>query len=299
MRTMPGRLRHLPEGLARACDALDELWERHSTQRRLAALLIGVFLASLAVVELGRRGALPEVVAQRVSGSHFAALEVAFTLLLIMEVVGLVFGITRSVADAVGKQFEILALILLRQSFKELAHLPEPVVWQDAGAVVPKILSDAVGALAIFVVLGFYYRLQQHRRITRDEEEQTSFLRAKKLIALLLLVSLAAIGVEDTWRVLATGGASTFFEAFYTLLIFADVLIVLISLRYSTRFPVVFRYFGFAVATVLARLALSAPRFIDAGLGLGAALFALALTLAYNVFAPVLHQEAEAADSPP
>jgi hypothetical protein len=52
----------------------------------------------------------------------------------------------------------------------------------------------------------------------------------------------------------------------------------LISLRYNISFPVVFRYFGFAVATVLIRLALTAPRVIDAALGVVATLFAIALT---------------------
>ena len=77
--------------------------------------------------------------------------------------------------------------------------------------------------------------------------------------------------------------ADDYFEIFYTLLIFADVLIVLISMRYSIAYPVVFRYFGFAVATVLIRLALTAPRFIDAGLGIVAALFAVGLTWVYNL----------------
>jgi hypothetical protein len=80
----------------------------------------------------------------------------------------------------------------------------------------------------------------------------------------------------------AAGASPSFFEIFYTLLIFADVMIVLISLRYSVAFPVVFRYFGFAVATVLIRLALTAPRVVDAGPGVMATLFAIALTWVYN-----------------
>jgi len=80
----------------------------------------------------------------------------------------------------------------------------------------------------------------------------------------------------------------SFFEVFYTVLIFADVLIVLISLRYSVAYPVVFRYFGFAVATVMIRLALTAPRVVDAGLGVVATLFAIALTWVYNRSVPTI-----------
>jgi hypothetical protein len=64
--------------------------------------------------------------------------------------------------------------------------------------------------------------------------------------------------------------------------IFADVMIVLISLRHTVAYPVVFRYFGFAVATVMIRLALTAPRVVNAGLGVAATVFAIALTWLYN-----------------
>jgi len=49
--------------------------------------------------------------------------------------------------------------------------------------------------------------------------------------------------------------------------------------------PIVFRTIGFAVATVLIRLALTAPRFIDAGLGITAAVFVVALTWIFNLSA--------------
>ena len=137
-------------------------------------------------------------------------------------------------------------------------------------------------ALVIFALLVIYFRMQTHQPISRDPDDQSSFVGAKKLIALALLTSLAVISAEVVWAWFFTGEEISFFETFYTPLIFADVLIVLISLRYSVAYPVVFRYFGFAVATVLVRLALTAPRVVDAGLGVVATVFALALTWVYN-----------------
>ena len=108
-------------------------------------------------------------------------------------------------------------------------------------------------------------------------------MATKKLISLLLLVGLVVIAIDIGLRSGASWHATEeYFQVFYTLLIFADVLVVLISLRYSTAFPVVFRYFGFAVATVLIRVALTAPRVVDAALGITATLFALGLTWVYN-----------------
>jgi len=136
--------------------------------------------------------------------------------------------------------------------------------------------------LVIFALLVVYFNMQTHQPISRDPDDQSSFVGAKKLIALALLGSLLIIAAEVVWAWVSTGQEHSFFEIFYTILIFADVLIVLISLRYSVAYPVVFRYFGFAVATVLIRLALTAPRVVDAGLGVVATLFAIALTWVYN-----------------
>jgi len=253
----------------------------------VATLLVVVFLVGLIVIEANRHGWLPAGLAEHVPDRHWYASLASFTLLLLAEVISLVLALASSVSSAVGKQLEIMSLILVRQSFKELTYFDEPVVWDtvtgEVGTRVLYILSDAVGALVIFGLLAVYTRCQRHPEFTRDDAERASFVATKKLVSLVLLAGLALIAVDVgahsglTWE-----ATEHYFEVFYTLLIFADVLVVLISLRYSTAYPVVFRYFGFAVATVLIRLALTAPRFVDAGLGIVAALFALALTWVYN-----------------
>jgi hypothetical protein len=275
-------------------DRLEQWWGRVATRKRIATGLIWVFLLGLVVIEAKRRGWLPTAIADEVPDKHYFAILVAFTLLLVAEVIDLVFALARSVATAVGKQLEIMSLILIRQSFKELTYLEEPIVWTEVNGEVAHrvlfILSDSIGAVLIFALLALYTRLQAHRPITRDADDQANFIASKKLIALVLLVSLAVIGA-DWVSAQFTGTASHgFFEVFYTLLIFADVLIVLTSLRYNISYPVVFRYFGFAVATIMIRLALTAPRFIDAALGVGATLFSIALTWAYNRTAPALRE---------
>ncbi len=280
---MPG---HLVSRTERLFDHLRDRWEKLATQRRLATALVIVFGVGLLLVELRRLGWLPLELSQRLPSNHFEAILLPFTLLLLAEVISLVFAIAESVASAVGKQLEIMSLILIRQSFKELTFFPEPIVWDTTSGEITRrvlfILSDAVGALVIFGLLVVYFRLQTHQPISEDPDERSSFVAAKKLIAVLLLVSLAVIAAEVSWLWIAVGEEHSFFEIFYTLLIFADVLIVLISLRYSTAYHVAFRYFGFAVATVMIRLALTAPRVVDAGLGVAATLFAIALTWVYN-----------------
>ena len=100
------------------------------------------------------------------------------------------------------------------------------------------ILSDASGALIIFGLLVVYFKMQTHQPISRDPDDQSSFVGAKKLIVLALLTSLAIIAADVVWTWATAGTDRSFLEIFYTLLIFADVLIVLISLRYSVAYPV-------------------------------------------------------------
>ncbi len=270
----------------RLFDSLESRWLKMATQRRIASSLVVAFVIALLLVELRRLGPLPATMERWLPSNHFEAILVPFTLLLLAEVVSLVFALAQSVAMAVGKQLEIMSLILIRQSFKELTFLPEPIVWDLSSAEVTRrvlyILSDSAGALVIFGLLVVYFRLQAHQPISQDPDERSSFVGAKKLIALVLLASIVVIGGEVVWAWVVGAGAPSFFEIFYTVLIFADVFIVLTSLRYSVAYAVVFRYFGFAVATVLIRLALTAPRIVDAGLGVAATLFAIALTWVYN-----------------
>jgi hypothetical protein len=277
-------------------DRLD-LWRKsHAIRGVLVLALILTFLGSLGVIELRRQGWLPPSIAARVAGSHFVAIGIVFYLLVLAEVVGMIFGLTESVSRAVGKQIEILSLILLRQSFEILSSLDEPLRWDVllAKASDNRLLDlviDALVALLIFVLVGFYYRIQHEQPISEDSRDQAGFIESKKIVALLLLLGLAVVtarGAVDYFKV--GGKSSLFFEEVFSLLIFSDVLIVLIALRYSVSYRVVFRNSAFALATVLMRLALTAPTPYNAALGVTAALYAIGLTLAYNEFAPTLRE---------
>jgi hypothetical protein len=274
-------------------DRLEAMWEGEYTRRTTANLLILVFVGALIVIEAKRQGMLPGSVSHLVPTSHFGAVSMAFTFFLIIEIIGLVFALAHSVATAVGKQFEIFSLILLREAFKEFSNFGEPIQWTEVRQPVYHMLSDAVGALLIFVAVAFYYRAQQHRRITADAEDQASFVTAKKLIALVLLLTFAGVGIHDLTLLIGGGTPYPFFKTFYTILVFSDVLIVLLSLRYTATYHVVFRNSGFALGTVALRIALAAPPYVNAAIGFGASLFVLGLTHAYNAFGAFLEKSGD------
>ena len=289
----------LPEAagrLIRLYDRLDRSRKAVAIRGSLTSILILGYLGALLAIEARRRGWLPGPVAGYVSTSHFAAIGMAFYVLVLAEIVGLIFSLADSVARSVGKQVEILSLILLRQSFETLSEFDEPVRWtavlgQLGDNRLIGLIVDALAALAIFVLVGYYYRIQHRQPISLDARDQAGFVDSKKVVALLLLLGLGVVVVRGGIDYLRVGGkSSVFFEEVFSLLIFSDVLIVLISLRYSASYRVVFRNSAFALATVLIRLALTAPPLYNALLGLIAALYTIGLTLAYNEFAPTLRE---------
>jgi hypothetical protein len=263
-------------------DRIDGFWESARMRRAVAAVLVVGFLGALAAADAAQRGWLPAPLRLRVPHGHFFAVELALWLLLSWEVVGLVLGLARSVSSAAGKQFEIFSLILLRHSFEEFAHFGEPLTWTEVEPAVGRMLANGFGALLIFVVLGLYHRAQRHLPLTGDARDRESFIASKKAMALVLVAIFAVLAARAVFF-----GGHGFFESFYVVLVFADILVVLLSLRYSSAYHVVFRNSGLAVATVLLRLALSAPPYWSAALGLAAAVFALGLAAACNRFAPV------------
>jgi len=139
--------------------------------------------------------------------------------------------------------------------------------------------------------------MQQHHSTHQDGEDQQTFIHLKKLISLVMLFIAISTGFYNAGAWFGWTRGVNFFEGVYTVMIFADVLIVLISIRFASAYRVIFRYFGFAVATMLLRLALTAPRIVDAAIAVGAVLFCIALSWAYNYSEPIL-TDPEAAPQP-
>ncbi|MDW7771730.1 MAG: hypothetical protein SCH71_02465 [Desulfobulbaceae bacterium] len=264
-------------------DPLHYYWEHEKIHRKISFLLVLLFLGSLLVIELKRKGFLPEPVSGLVPGNHFFAIQAAFTVVLILEVVSLIFTLPCSFSKSVGKQFEILSLILIRNAFKELSYLPEPITFTGNNEAILRIVSDGFGALLIFALLGYYYKIQSRGHDEGGRHgDLFSFVAAKKGIALILLGIFLYMGVKTIYLTVMNIPHSDFFHDFYTLLIITDILLVLVAQCFQPSYYAVFRNSGFALSTLLIRLALAAPAYFNVLLGLAAALFAIGMTLISN-----------------
>lgn len=272
------------EYFAHVFDTVDCRWERDRTARGLATLLVIVFGLSLVAIGLNRAGLLPAPLSGIIPLNPFHAVNMAFTLLLLQEVMVLILVLPKSFSRSVVKQFEILALILLRSCFKELANIHEPLVFPDDMAALLRIGSDGAGAVVVFVLLAFLLRAGKSRSRGGNGVNLYYFVLTKKILALMLLCVFTGLGVYNLWLGMTGRAMFDFFTVFYTVLIFSDIFIVLVAQRYRPCFVEVFRNSGLALSTVFIRLALSAPAYYNAAMGVAAAAFALCIAMAYNYF---------------
>jgi hypothetical protein len=259
-------------------DKCENQWHSTQTSKMISNLVVLFFFVGIIITLLSQY----QIINYQVG--IFFSIELAFSILLICEILGLVFILTHSVADSIGKQFEIISLILLRDAFKEMGHLPLDVKWNTETLLeLLPLLVDALGAVIIFLIIGLFYRAQRHVQITSNPEEQIRFILLKKMIANILLMVFLSICIYDILDFFITNQYQNTFNVYYNILIFTDILILIISLRYSNLYIHLFRYSSFALATVIIRLSLSAPKYYNVLLSVLAGLFVLMVTNIYNM----------------
>lgn len=259
-------------------DILKKFWHRKTTQKTMSHFLILIFLTSLTAIEFNRQGMLPPTLGAHLSFSHYEAIYIVFQLVLYIEIISMIFTLPDSMSQAVGKQFEILALIFLRNAFKQLSDLTEPLSLTHHIDVVYHIFAYGFGALAIFGLLGFYSAmLPGLEKTVAPGPDLNRFISAKKTVAFCMLLIFFGLGGYDLLLKIQ-GAGFDFLLSFYTVLIFSDILMVFLAQGVLPQFHAVFRNSGYALAALLMRLCLATENYYSVAIGLSSMLFALLLT---------------------
>ena len=198
--------------------------------------------------------------------SYLDALYTPFSIFLAYEVYELIRTIPDSFTNSIGKQFEIITLLVVRDILKRLSDIDASVT----STVDDSITILAVECLSFLILFGtalFFGTAQRETSlITNDSEGLEKFILQKKQLAILLLLVyiLTAIYSLSTWTYnVFDGDGSTnrtiFFLDFFTVLIMADILILLVSHHYITEFAHLARNTGFILSTVILRVAIASP----------------------------------------
>ena len=220
----------------------------------LALALFGIHLALYGIQQVADLG-LPSSLF-----SHpLQSLYTPFSVILIAEVYLLVYYLPTSFARSLGKQVEIVALIEIRSVFKDLDTTSN---WPWEAVFFPHMLA----AMVLGGMLVLFYHLLPRRKARMEESELQQFVEFKTALAGLLSLVFVVLSVHAlgtwVWEVVAAPEHlhsdlnSLFYNEFFTALILADVLLLVVSFRYLDDFGLVLRNSGFVVATILLRRAL-------------------------------------------
>ena len=219
-----------------------------------------------------------------------AALYTPFSFILVYEAFLLIYYIPRSFTTAVGKQYEIISLIVIRKIFKDIPLIDLNSNWIENPYNL-QLIYDLVGILVIFFLIYLFKRTKQNLPIKSVSEKLNQFISSKKLVSIVLIPILIGICIISflTWfngviiNQSFEGNINyLFFNDFFTLLILVDVFILLLSFAYTDRYSQLIRNTGFIISTILLRLSFSASGITGILLIISGIVFGLLILLIYN-----------------
>lgn len=198
--------------------------------------------------------------------SPLSSLYTPFSILLAYEVYQLIRTISESFSSSVGKQYEIATLLVVRDILKRLSDIEFDEGW-DIGADLGFLILECFAFLVLFYTSLAYHKIS--KKIKNDNvhpEKLSSFIYSKQIIALLMLIVFLTITftsmsgwIESVLEGKGGVNREIFFLDFFTFLILADILILLISYWFYTDFGNLARNTGFILSTVIIRVAISSP----------------------------------------
>ena len=245
--------------------------------------LLIIFLKNYGFVDLGH-------IDSKLLTNPISALYTPFSFILIYEAYLLIFYIPRSFTTAIGKQFEIISLIVIRKIFGDIPLVNLQSNWFDNQYNL-QLIYDLVGIIVIFFLIYLFRRAKDNLPKKPVSEKLDRFIASKKLLSITLLPILIAICVLSFYNWISTSLITNtfdqdlnylFFNEFFTLLILVDVFILLISFQYTERYSQLIRNTGFIISTILLRLSFSAVGLSSILLIISGIIFGLLILVIYN-----------------
>ena len=272
---------------------------KNKVERTILVISILSFLAHLIAILLVKSNViiLPESVG--FFDSPIAAIYTPFSFILIYEVYLLIFYLPRSITTYIGKQYEIITLIVIRRIFKDLANLELNSDWFDIKSDL-NFTYDIITALLLFFMIYIFslerQKLHDSKKInTLAPAQLEQFISIKKFMATILVPIFIGIGLVTftSWVLDGTPANlsvaikdvnSIFFDQFFAILIIVDVFLLLFSFFYTDQFHKVIRNSGFIISTILIRLSFSVDGLLNNCLIISSIAFGILILWIHNRF---------------
>ena len=222
-----------------------------------------------------------------------SALYTPFSFILVYEAFLLVYYIPRSFSTAISKQYEIMSLIIIRKIFKDIPLVDLNANWLTTSNNL-QLIYDLLGILIVFFLIYLFKKIRKKSPKKFNSKKLDLFIASKKIISLLLTPILIIVCCLSFYSWLIGIGDETaiseninylFFTDFFTLLILADVFILLLSFQYTERYCQIIRNTGFIISTILLRLSFSTNGLSSILLIISGIIFGLLILYIYNLIA--------------
>ena len=237
--------------------------------RKVELLILRVavfsFLFHLSIIYLGNNF----IYFKNFQHSYLKAIYTPFSFILFYEVFLLVIIIPKSISEFVGKQFEVITLITLRSFFHDIADLDLKNSININNPEFISLLYDLLASLIMLSLTILYYKIYQNNRKSEVVNELNNFINIKKsvslsMILILLVLSISSFYVWGTEMLQALtleqnypNPNTVFYADFFSIMIFVDVLLLIISFIYHFSFFTIFRNASFIITTILIRMSLT------------------------------------------
>jgi hypothetical protein len=201
--------------------------------------------------------------------SYLKAIYTPFSFILLYEVFLLVIIIPKSISEFVGKQFEVITLITLRSFFHDIAELDLKNSINIFNTDFINLMYDLCAALVMLGLTILYYKIYQNNGKTDIVNELNNFINIKKMVSLGMIVILLLLSISSFYNwgyemliALQTdknfpNSNAVFYSDFFSIMIFVDVLLLIISFTYHFSFFTIFRNASFIITTILIRMSLT------------------------------------------
>jgi hypothetical protein len=209
---------------------------------------------------------------QHFQHSYLKAIYTPFSFILFYEVLQLVIILPKSISEFIGKQFEVITLITLRSFFHDIADIDFLKSLSLSDAHLINLFYDLVASLGMLLSTIVYYKIYSKSKRSETIEDIDRFISIKKIVSLLMIVILFCLSfssfglwIFDSITAFQTNQNypnpnTVFYSEFFTVMIFVDVFLLLVSFLYHFSFFSIFRNASFIITTILLRMSLTSER---------------------------------------
>jgi hypothetical protein len=274
---------------------------KRKSETIILVIAIASFLVHLTVIYLADFGIISLNNSSDLLKNPIAAIYTPFSFILVYEVYLLIHYLPKSITTYISKQYEIITLIIIRRLFKDLSSLTLSDDWFKIKYDL-QFTYDLVASILLFFLIYLFLKQSKkvYRTTTQDERHIKGidrFINLKRVLAVFLVLVIIIVAVYSFQHWLAeviSPSANThvsfkninniFFEQFFTILIIADVILLLFSFFHTDEFHKVIRNSGFIISTILIRLSFSVSGLLNTVLIVAAITFGLLILVIHNKF---------------